>query len=567
MLNRIYFILVFSVCFIVLVCIYPFTLVGGDEGLYAQRAMLLGKGMVPIADYAARAPVLLGLLWGAVKLFGSFIFTLRLPIIILSSLTAGFIFLLGKELFNYRTGLIAGFLYGLSPFNLWSGQLIKSEITAILFMVLSALFLIKGLKKEKRSFLVFSGVFLGLGFIERHSVLAFGLPAGLAIILWTFLGRAGDLKNKIKVIVCKAGFFGIGGIIGFLPIFLWVAYHNLGHALKYWFGIFSLAPRPPLFAVAGFFSYEMLRSWALAFIETLATQGGLLFSGLVFFLLGFVQLIFIRCKKIGEPLMFLIFILFFGALAWHSSLTFFLGTFRPLVFLCVFIFSSVIFLFLWIYSIHKNNLREYLAMHQRESWFLIIWFGGFMLAYSLWRPGYLREFMVVIALMTSLTLASVFWKDIRKTALCLFIIGAMGIYGTGIAWFQNPKFGGWWWTQDVIRKTTEFIKQNTFPGEEIFTANPLPAILAGRRAFFDISPFSIYYAKDFSKSFGFYPSPEEVFERLQTDPPRYTLVDKRMEKYIFSSYSVFEDFVRENYEFMFAFGEGKGEIQIWKRKF
>ena len=88
------FFLVSILAFFLLLTVYPFTMVGGDEGRFVQDALRIGRGEIPIADYGTRAPILSFFVNLSTALFGRSLFIFRLPVLLFSSLTAGFIFLL-----------------------------------------------------------------------------------------------------------------------------------------------------------------------------------------------------------------------------------------------------------------------------------------------------------------------------------------------------------------------------------------------------------------------------------------------------------------------------------------
>ncbi|TSC69117.1 MAG: hypothetical protein G01um101470_1077, partial [Parcubacteria group bacterium Gr01-1014_70] len=129
--NRMFWI-VSAVAFCMLILIYPFTMVGGDEGRFVQDALRIGKGEIPIADYGTRAPILSFFIYSFTELFGRSLFVFRLPVILFSAVTAGFLFLLGKELFSRNTGLLASLIYASLPTTLWHNVVIKSEALEIL---------------------------------------------------------------------------------------------------------------------------------------------------------------------------------------------------------------------------------------------------------------------------------------------------------------------------------------------------------------------------------------------------------------------------------------------------
>lgn len=94
-------------------------------------------------------------LWG--KIFGTSEYALRFPSVIFSALSLGMVYLLGKELFGRKAGLLASVIMGLSPFQLWYAQEARNYSMLLLLSTVSSYFLLKAVRKEKRIFwLLFS---------------------------------------------------------------------------------------------------------------------------------------------------------------------------------------------------------------------------------------------------------------------------------------------------------------------------------------------------------------------------------------------------------------------------
>jgi len=83
----------------------------------------------------------------------------RLPMVILSTLSLGLVFLIGQKIFNREAGLFSVVLLGFSPVFMFAGRMVVSE-NVILFFVLSALYLY--LEKRWLFFVVLASIFAGL---------------------------------------------------------------------------------------------------------------------------------------------------------------------------------------------------------------------------------------------------------------------------------------------------------------------------------------------------------------------------------------------------------------------
>ena len=102
-------------------------------------------------------------------------------------LTLFMVYLLGKELKNTKTGLIAVILLGLHPLWLICSRRAMSDTPAILFSTLAMLCFCKGLKTKGRAgsmIVVLSGVALGLAIDSKYTSISLG-----AILLWYVASR------------------------------------------------------------------------------------------------------------------------------------------------------------------------------------------------------------------------------------------------------------------------------------------------------------------------------------------------------------------------------------------
>lgn len=92
-----------------------------------------------------------------VKIFGISEFSLRFPSLLFSFLSVVLIFLLGKELFNKKVGILASLLIGLSPFHLWYAQE-ACDYSMVLFLgTLSSYLLLKAIERgQLKIWLVFT---------------------------------------------------------------------------------------------------------------------------------------------------------------------------------------------------------------------------------------------------------------------------------------------------------------------------------------------------------------------------------------------------------------------------
>ena len=142
---------------------------------------------------------------------GVTMFSTRFLSFLFGSLTAIVVYLLGKELFSKRVGLIAAFLIAISSFHILF-TLIEMDIAAIFFVLLASLFFIKKLNKEgKISYL--AAILIGIAALIKTLALFF-VPAFIFAYMYH--------KKKIfnKEVIWPIFKFSLVILLVFSPIFI-----------------------------------------------------------------------------------------------------------------------------------------------------------------------------------------------------------------------------------------------------------------------------------------------------------------------------------------------------------
>lgn len=140
-------------------------------------------------------------------------------IIIPSTFLVYIFYLLGKEMYNKKIGLIAAFLASISwTFIFWSSR-VQPDFISICFQVLSILFIWKYWKNQKTKFIIFSAFFAALGFYFKVSALL--VPVIIAFFI-LIKDRFAAFKNKDYYI------FAITFLVAFIPYFIYgyMIYHD-----------------------------------------------------------------------------------------------------------------------------------------------------------------------------------------------------------------------------------------------------------------------------------------------------------------------------------------------------
>ena len=118
----------------------------GTHDLWYDEVATVGYAQYPWSNW--NAPLYWIVLHFWIKLFAVSEFTLRLPSALFSFLSLIIIFLLGKELFNKKTGIIASVIMGLSPFHLWYAQEARDYSMVLFLGLLSNWLFYKTLRKS-----------------------------------------------------------------------------------------------------------------------------------------------------------------------------------------------------------------------------------------------------------------------------------------------------------------------------------------------------------------------------------------------------------------------------------
>lgn len=182
-----------------------------DEAFYNKWALSIARGEwlgEGIFDALPLYPYILGIIF---KLFGYNLFIARLIEITVSSFSCVLLYLLAKEVFNRRAGIIAAFI-GLfyAPFIFYSGIFTPAVFVIFLYLA-SLLMLIKAVKRpNKRNFFIF-GIIAGLAAMTRASMLL-SVPFAL---FWIMI--ASTNRKKIFVNISLAV---IGMLLVIMPVVL-----------------------------------------------------------------------------------------------------------------------------------------------------------------------------------------------------------------------------------------------------------------------------------------------------------------------------------------------------------
>jgi 4-amino-4-deoxy-L-arabinose transferase-like glycosyltransferase len=182
-----------------------------DEAEYLATAKHWAFG-VPY-DLNPQRPPLFQLLGAVTFLFGLGETFVKFAWVLLPSVFLVFVvYLLGKEMFSKKVGLIASFLTAVSwTFLFWTAR-VQPDFFSMGFQVLSVLFMWKYWKNDKSKYIVFAGIFAALGFYFKISALL--VPMSFIIFI-LIKDRLSAFKNK------NYYYFSLVYLATLVPYFIW----------------------------------------------------------------------------------------------------------------------------------------------------------------------------------------------------------------------------------------------------------------------------------------------------------------------------------------------------------
>ncbi|MFH1504508.1 MAG: glycosyltransferase family 39 protein [Candidatus Omnitrophota bacterium] len=146
--------------------------------------------------YAWNAPLYWIFLHFWVKLFSISEFSLRFPSVMFSFFSVILVYVLGKALFNRKTGFIAGIFMGLSPFHIWYAQEARDYSMVLFLGLLSSWLFYKAMREDKLRLWIYFILASIAGLYTNYFYIFLFLSQCLYLI---FIRRA---RLRFKEIVC-----------------------------------------------------------------------------------------------------------------------------------------------------------------------------------------------------------------------------------------------------------------------------------------------------------------------------------------------------------------------------
>ncbi len=200
----------------------------GDEGSFFEVARYIANGEYRESIFGFGVysfPAFSSFLQGALmRIFGRDIWGWRFSSLLPALLCVVPLYLLGRDFFNRWVGLITSFIYISSPYYLSFARLGYNNSQAILFVIISFWFFLRGLKGDSLFLIYLAGIGSGLGFLTYSSG-KLGLIIVLILFGYTFLTILRKKGGKRFLLIALLVFL-IGSAIIAAPHVVYGATHN-----------------------------------------------------------------------------------------------------------------------------------------------------------------------------------------------------------------------------------------------------------------------------------------------------------------------------------------------------
>jgi hypothetical protein len=204
---------------------------GGDEGTWGLNglAMLQGRLSNPFSTRWFDFPSMSFLLWGlSAKLSGGSVAGLRAPSPVFGTLAVLTTYLLAKELWGRKTGLLAAAFLTFGHYHLHYSRLAVNNIADCVFISAFFWLLVRGLRSENRRTFVWAGVVLGFswyGYTGARLILVITA----AYLGWRMVRDREFLQNHRASLLL----LGVAAIVVSAPLLLHYAAHPHTFASRY----------------------------------------------------------------------------------------------------------------------------------------------------------------------------------------------------------------------------------------------------------------------------------------------------------------------------------------------
>jgi undecaprenyl-diphosphatase len=167
-------------------------------------------------SYYSKGPMIAYLIYLGTAIFGDNVFGIRVMAVIFSVLSSIFIYLLGKNLYEEKVGLISAVTLQIIPLFSTFGIIFTIDSPFIFFWILSLFLFWKAINTEALNAWLLLGLSIGSGLLTKYTMAFFYISAFLYILL------------KERQLFLKKGLYiaFIISILVFSPVLVWNAEHD-----------------------------------------------------------------------------------------------------------------------------------------------------------------------------------------------------------------------------------------------------------------------------------------------------------------------------------------------------
>jgi len=183
-----------------------------DEVLFVHEALKYKEGVLFLdreSPAVPKHPLLpIAFMRQGISIFGFNYLGWRFFSALFGVLSVAGLFMLAKELSNWRTALLASFLFSINFLHLVFSRIAMSESYLIAFLIFGYYFLLRDLKTSDQKYLVLSGLFFGLALASKWAALFSVLGAGLIYFILS--------KEDKRSVNCLGYLFGLPVAVFFI---------------------------------------------------------------------------------------------------------------------------------------------------------------------------------------------------------------------------------------------------------------------------------------------------------------------------------------------------------------
>jgi 4-amino-4-deoxy-L-arabinose transferase-like glycosyltransferase len=139
-----------------------------DETVYLQNAEVIFSGRTNYDEFILRPPVLSILIAAAFAIHHS-AFAAGVLTAALGAAVAGFVFLIGRELYGPVTGILAALFLAVTPFFTTASHWIMTDVPSLTFLAIAFYLLLLGGRKNAEHWFALAGFFFGVAVLTRFT--------------------------------------------------------------------------------------------------------------------------------------------------------------------------------------------------------------------------------------------------------------------------------------------------------------------------------------------------------------------------------------------------------------